>query len=304
MEYHPDVVSHLPPYMMDQYTGGQNRVAQHWTANQILHATRFASLKHTNQRRKNAEQTPYIEHPIGVASILAECGVAGEDAKELYILIAALLHDTIADTDTTWEELEAQFSAETVNYVREVTDDKSLPKDERKRLQVEHAKTASKGAKLIKMADKLHNLQSFFESVPVGWSPRRIQGYFVWSKVVTDNCYNYSKDTDKEFGAMYELYKRLEEVYSSEFTFTDGIAYPCIPTNVNLEEVLDEYYADMSVADQECPCHGGQSCIVARRKVGDFVHEDSMFKAAGIPLRKNCAEPLSEAQLKVMKPYL
>lgn len=100
----------------------------YFAANQLLQATWFASEKHTHQRRKNAAQTPYIEHPIGVAAILAECGVASDDPAELSILIAALLHDTVEDTDTTWQEL-ARFSAETVQYVRQVTDDKSLPKD-------------------------------------------------------------------------------------------------------------------------------------------------------------------------------
>lgn len=140
----------------------------------LLFATDFAAKKHTKQRRKNAEKTPYIEHPIGVANTLAECGVT-----EVEVLEAALLHDTIEDTDCTFEELERHFSAKTVGYVREVTDDKSLSKAERKRLQVEHAKTASLGARLIKMSDKLYNLESLFVSPPTWWDWRRIQGKFL-----------------------------------------------------------------------------------------------------------------------------
>jgi guanosine-3',5'-bis(diphosphate) 3'-pyrophosphohydrolase len=108
---------------------------------------------------------------------------------EIVILEAALLHDTIEDAECSWEDLHRHFSPKTVGYVREVTNDKTLSQAERKRLQVEHAKTASLGARLIKMSDKLYNLPSPFQSPPTWWDPKRIQGYFVWSKAMTDAGY-------------------------------------------------------------------------------------------------------------------
>lgn len=225
------------------------------TAKKLLFATQFAATKHTNQRRKNAAATPYIEHPIGVAWLLADCGVTDTD-----VLAAALLHDTIEDTDCTWQELEKNFNPTVVQYVREVTDDKTLPKDQRKRLQPEHAKTASHGAKLVKMADKLHNLQTLLSDPPTWWDWRRIQGYFVWGKTVIDACFPDGPQSGGKHspasGSGYvpqpweRLWFRLNDLFRSSFTYK-GVDYPTIPTDVNLEEVLEEYYADMVEAGKK-----------------------------------------------------
>lgn len=99
----------------------------------LLKAADFAAKKHKNQRRKDSEQSPYINHPIGVAHILTEEG----GVKDVSVLITALLHDTVEDTDTSFEEIELHFGREVADLVAEVTDDKSLPYGERKRLQVE-----------------------------------------------------------------------------------------------------------------------------------------------------------------------
>ncbi|XP_041649055.1 guanosine-3',5'-bis(diphosphate) 3'-pyrophosphohydrolase MESH1 [Cheilinus undulatus] len=147
----------------------------------LLETANFAAEKHRNQRRKDEEKTPYINHPIGVARILShEAGVT-----DIEVLQAALLHDTVEDTDTTPEELEAKFGPTVARIVQEVTDDKSLPKQERKRQQVEHAAHCSRQAKLVKLADKLYNLRDLNRCTPVGWTAERVQEYFVWaSKVV------------------------------------------------------------------------------------------------------------------------
>ena len=122
----------------------------------VLRAAAFAAEKHKNQRRKDAEASPYINHPIALANVLAtEGGVVDPD-----VLCAALLHDTIEDTETTAEELRRAFGESVTAIVLEVTDDKSLPKAERKRLQIEHAKHASPQAKLVKLADKICNMES------------------------------------------------------------------------------------------------------------------------------------------------
>ena len=120
----------------------------------ILKAAHFAAQKHRDQRRKDKHASPYIIHPISVALEIAQTG--GVDDPE--ILAAALLHDTIEDTETTSEELKEQFGKQVCKYVLEVTDDKSLLKDERKEKQIEHAETLSKGAVLIKLGDKISNV--------------------------------------------------------------------------------------------------------------------------------------------------
>ncbi|XP_014867159.1 PREDICTED: guanosine-3',5'-bis(diphosphate) 3'-pyrophosphohydrolase MESH1 [Poecilia mexicana] len=146
----------------------------------LLETVNFAAEKHRKQRRKDPEETPYINHPIGVARILSyEGGVT-----DIEVLQAALLHDTVEDTDTTPEELEDKFGPIVARIVQEVTDDKSLPKQERKRLQVEHAPHCSQQAKLVKLADKLYNLRDLNTCTPVGWSAERVQEYFVWAAEV------------------------------------------------------------------------------------------------------------------------
>lgn len=149
----------------------------------LLEAVDFAARKHKRQRRKDPEKTPYINHPIGVARILShEAGIT-----DVTILQVALLHDTVEDTDTQFSEIEAVFGTEVRQMVEEVTDNKSLPKEERKQLQIEHAARSSYGAKLVKLADKLYNLRDLNRSTPEGWTKQRVHEYFVWaSKVVKE----------------------------------------------------------------------------------------------------------------------
>ncbi|CAH7342318.1 Hddc3 [Phodopus roborovskii] len=131
---------------------------------QLLEAADFAAQKHRQQRRKDPEGTPYINHPIGVARILThEAGIT-----DIVVLQAALLHDTVEDTDTTLDEVELHFGARVRRLVEEVTDDKTLPKLERKRQQVEQAPHSSPGAKLVKLADKLYNLRDLNRCTPQG----------------------------------------------------------------------------------------------------------------------------------------
>ncbi|TPX36526.1 hypothetical protein SmJEL517_g01379 [Synchytrium microbalum] len=151
----------------------------------ILKAVNFAAIKHRDQRRKDLEKTPYINHPIGVANILYLEG----SVTDVVILQAAILHDTVEDTETTFEELEAEFGPEVCSVVKECTDDKSLPKEERKRLQVVNAPHKSLRAKQVKMADKIYNLRDLERCTPEGWSAERVSEYFKWAKKVTDGLY-------------------------------------------------------------------------------------------------------------------
>ena len=150
----------------------------------LLRAITFSAHKHRNQRRKNVGASPYINHPIEVATILATIG----GVADLTILVAAILHDTVEDTATTPEELEESFGREVRLLVEEVTDDKGLPKADRKRLQVEHAPGSSTAAKLIKLADKISNILDVTETPPSGWSTERRREYLDWTERVVAGC--------------------------------------------------------------------------------------------------------------------
>lgn len=146
----------------------------------VIRAAAFAAHKHRDQRRKDAEASPYINHPIALANLLAnEAGI-----DDVTVLCAALLHDTIEDTATTAAELTAEFGDRITGVVLEVTDDKALPKAERKQLQIEHAAHLSREAKLVKLADKTCNLRDIIASPPAGWSAQRKADYFTWAAAV------------------------------------------------------------------------------------------------------------------------
>lgn len=145
-----------------------------------LEAIQFAARKHSTQRRKDAEGTPYINHPIDVATTLWTIG----QVRDIPILIAAVLHDTIEDTETQPEEIEAQFGKEVLSLVLEVTDDKKLEKAVRKQLQIDHAPHKSPGAKQIKLADKTHNVYDISHSPPPDWSYQRRLEYLDWTEKV------------------------------------------------------------------------------------------------------------------------
>lgn len=148
----------------------------------LLDALMFAAERHRNQRRKDVEASPYINHPIALAHLLATAG--GID--DVDVLRAAILHDTVEDTETTQAELRERFGDRVASIVMEVTDDKSLPKQRRKELQVEHASHKSDGAALVKLADKICNLRDIAAAPPAEWSLARRQEYFDWAKRVVD----------------------------------------------------------------------------------------------------------------------
>jgi len=149
-------------------------------AQTLLKAMEFAADKHRDQRRKGVEASPYINHPIQVAEVLATFG----DVDDLTTLTAAILHDTIEDTDTTQTDLEQLFGAEVAAVVAEVTDDKSLPKAERKRQQVQHAPHISEQARQIKIADKTCNVRDIGSRPPADWDETRRKEYFDWAEAV------------------------------------------------------------------------------------------------------------------------
>ena len=161
----------------------------------LLKAIAFAAEKHSGQRRKDVEASPYINHPIAVATVLA---TEGEVSDEV-ILLAAALHDTVEDTKTTFEELDEHFGPEVTGLVRELTDDKSLEKMERKRLQIEHAPQSSGRAKQLKIADKICNIRDISVCPPASWSLERRSEYLNWSEKVVAGCRHVNSRLDQAF---------------------------------------------------------------------------------------------------------
>ena len=146
----------------------------------ILKAVSFAAEKHRLQRRKDPEASPYINHPIAVAQVLWH----EAQTQDFLAVTAALLHDTVEDTDTTVDELRIEFGEEVARIVAEVTDDKDLPKAARKRAQVEHAPHLSLSAQRVKIADKICNLRDVAKNPPANWTLQRRREYFDWAAEV------------------------------------------------------------------------------------------------------------------------
>jgi guanosine-3',5'-bis(diphosphate) 3'-pyrophosphohydrolase len=166
----------------------------------MIDALAFAADKHRRQRRKDAEASPYINHPIALARALStEAGIT--DVK---VLVAAVLHDTLEDTETTYDELKERFGKSIASVVREVTDDKSLPKAERKRLQIEHASEISRPARLVKLADKVCNVRDVAANPPPDWPLQRRREYFDWAKAVVDRMRGTNKKLERAFDEAYE----------------------------------------------------------------------------------------------------
>jgi GTP diphosphokinase / guanosine-3',5'-bis(diphosphate) 3'-diphosphatase len=175
----------------------------------LLKAISFAADKHRHQRRKDAEASPYINHPIAVATVLAAEG----DVSDEVTLIAAALHDTVEDTQTTFGEIEEQFGSKITSLVRELTDDKSLEKAQRKLLQIEHAPNSSLGAKQLKIADKICNVRDITASPPADWSLRRRRDYLKWSEEVVAGCRGVNAKLDHAFD---QAISRAKDVLGAE----------------------------------------------------------------------------------------
>lgn len=170
----------------------------------LLRALAFAADKHRRQRRKDAEASPYINHPIAVAAVLAlEGGIADQD-----LLIAAVLHDTVEDTETSFEELEREFGPAVRGLVSEVTDDKALATRDRKALQITHASTASPSAKQLKIADKICNIRDIAGQPPASWSRGRKEEYIAWTERVVAGCRGVNPKLDSAYTAAIEAARR------------------------------------------------------------------------------------------------
>jgi guanosine-3',5'-bis(diphosphate) 3'-pyrophosphohydrolase len=174
---------------------------------ELLRALEFAAIKHRDQRRKGAEATPYINHPIQVARILADGGIS-----DVGTLQAAILHDTIEDTRTTAEELEHTFGRTVRLLVEEVTDDKNLRKDERKSRQIESAGSLSTRAKEIKIADKIANVHDVANAPPRDWTLDRRREYLDWAERVVQGCRGVNRLLDARWDDAHKrAIRKLED---------------------------------------------------------------------------------------------
>jgi (p)ppGpp synthase/HD superfamily hydrolase len=169
----------------------------------ILAAAKFAAEKHAAQKRKGAAAEPYVNHLIEVALLIA----GSSEPLDTHLVMAGLLHDTLEDTATTAAELQQAFGTDVAGLVAEVTDDKSLPKEVRKSLQVEHAPHMSVRAQVIKLADKISNLRSILASPPANWSTDRKREYFLWGQRVVSALSHPNPDLKAEFDRTFAQFK-------------------------------------------------------------------------------------------------
>ncbi|MEI7613745.1 MAG: HD domain-containing protein [Betaproteobacteria bacterium] len=153
---------------------------------QIIRALDFAAWAHSSQRRKGGAREPYVNHLTEVSRLVAQA----TDGKDEVLIIAALLHDTLEDQSmhVSFEMLVENFGKRVAKVVREVTDDMSLEKAERKRMQIVHAPHLSRRAKILKIADKAANLNSILQTPPSDWSEARKREYFAWAAEVVAGC--------------------------------------------------------------------------------------------------------------------
>ena len=168
----------------------------------LLEAMRFAAWKHRHQRRKDPAGTPYINHPLEVAHILWFEGNIHDDCT----LAAAILHDTVEDTETSFHELEQRFGAKISAIVEEVTDDKTLPGEEQKKRQIQTAFSLSREAKCVKLADKISNLRDVYRDPPKGWSRERQIGYYQFSQNVVQGIRGTHALLESLFDDIYGLF--------------------------------------------------------------------------------------------------
>jgi guanosine-3',5'-bis(diphosphate) 3'-pyrophosphohydrolase len=170
----------------------------------LLKTILFAAQKHREQRRKDIHQSAYINHPIQVAELLWRLG----GVRNPDVIQAALLHDTLEDTDATMDELTREFGQVIAKIVLEVTDDKSKPKAVRKQLQIDHAPFLSSEAKLVKLADKICNVRDVVEDPPADWPESRRKDYLDWAKAVVDGLHGVHPGLEQEFDRVLKVGKQ------------------------------------------------------------------------------------------------
>ncbi|GAA6059878.1 hypothetical protein JCM10212_007083 [Sporobolomyces blumeae] len=189
---------------------------------ELLRVAHFAAVAHASQRRKSPLAPAYIQHPLDVARRIASPPSSLAGNAPLSVLMAAMTHDVLEDTDVSEEELRNEVGDEVTDIVLECSDDKNLGKMARKQAQIDQAASKSDFAKHVKLADKLSNLTDLISESgrPAGWSVSRVQEYFVWAKKVTDQCVSVNPG----------LGRQLDDLYKDAEFVQDGRKYKCHPT--------------------------------------------------------------------------
>jgi len=185
----------------------------------LIRCASFAAECHKHQTRKS-DGGSYITHPLGVAKLIIEAGCNTPE-----VIMAAMLHDTVEDTDCTLEDIKREFGPVVANIVDEVSDDKSMDKISRKKKQCAHCPEISKAAQFVKLGDKYHNLSDMKRMPPKGWSVERVQGYFLWALTIVD----------KIKGANETLANAIFDLSKGTFNL-EGTEYPCVSNDMTLEK--------------------------------------------------------------------
>lgn len=194
----------------------------------LSRAVDFAAKAHAEQRRKDDQKTPYINHCIGVMQILASEGV-----ESVETLCAAVLHDVVEDTSVSLIDVEELFPGKISDIVRAVTDNKKIKSKALIKIkQLERIPKSSLAAQQVKIADKYYNMTDLVRCVPRGWSVKKTQGYFVWSKKMVDQIINT---------ALPSMVEKFNHLFNQSFSI-EGKKYPVLPKNVDLDKFLQEYY--------------------------------------------------------------
>jgi guanosine-3',5'-bis(diphosphate) 3'-pyrophosphohydrolase len=160
----------------------------------VLKVAEAAARWHADQKSKGTSGVPYINHLLEVASLVAEA----TGAKDPNLILAALLHDAVEDQEIERGEIASRFGDDVAALVEEVTDDKSLPSKERKRLQVEQAPRKSRRAKILKLADKISNIRSITNDPP-DWPAKRRLAYVQWGREVVAGLRGTSAQLERLF---------------------------------------------------------------------------------------------------------
>lgn len=171
---------------------------------ELLGAVLYAAQQHSEQRRKGHGVMPYVNHVVEVAELVAQVG----EVEDLAVLQAAILHDTVEDTETTLDDIEERFGRDVRNLVEEMTDDKNLPKAERKRLQIVHAPEMSDRGKIIKIADKISNIRDIVHRPPPDWTEQRRREYVQWGVDVVAGCRGVNEELERLFDEVIEEARR------------------------------------------------------------------------------------------------
>jgi guanosine-3',5'-bis(diphosphate) 3'-pyrophosphohydrolase len=161
----------------------------------VSEAADFAARRHSGQQRKGRGSEPYVNHLAEVANLLS-IAADGTDAE---LVAAGWLHDTIEDTATTREELAQEFGERVTALVVEVTDDMTLPKQERRQKQIVDAPRKSPGAKLIKIADKISNIRARILPQPSQEERDDLIDYVGWAEKVVAGCRGVNAVLDRMF---------------------------------------------------------------------------------------------------------